>query len=103
MEQDGIPTIERTEFALRWEYLSSQEREEIASMMTRITQLLDHKREQKSVGEKDDQQLVFVGMQIAGCAPTQVPTPRVSIVPKAEARSAGSELRDNVQSVAQTA
>ena len=100
---DGCSSIETTEFALRWEFLNVQERDEIASMMARITQLLDHKRTEKSLGEGGAEQLVFVGMQVADCSKEQMPTPRVSIQPRSSDRTASSELRDNRQSVARTA
>ena len=99
----GCSSIETTEFALRWEFLSAPERDEIASMMARITELLDRKRTEKSLGEAGTEQLVFVGMQVANCSRDQMPTPRVSIQPRTVDRTASSELRDNHQSVARTA
>lgn len=100
---DGCSSIKTTEFALRWEFLSAKERDEVASMMARITELLDHKRTEKSLGERNAEQLVFVGMQVANCSKDQMPTPRVSIQPRTSDRTASSELRDNHQSVARTA
>lgn len=97
---DSIDTVG---FALRWEYLTESERGEVTEMMQRLTELLDRKREEKSIGADPDETMVFVGMQLADCSKEQLPTPRVSIVPRTTDLSTAGELRDNRQSVARTA
>ena len=96
-------SIDNVEFALRWEYLTRTERAEVSHMMARLTELLNRKRELKSTGINSDEELVFVGMQVADCPKNQLPAPRVRIVPKPSDLSTASELRDNRQSVARTA
>ena len=96
-------SIDTVEFALRWEYLNRAEREEVSHMLERIIELLNRKRQNNSTGLEPDEELVFVGMQIANCPKNQLPAPRVSIVPRPSDISAATELRDNQQSVARTA
>ncbi|MEE2680757.1 MAG: helix-turn-helix domain-containing protein [Planctomycetota bacterium] len=95
--------IDTLEFTLRWEFLNRDERTEISEMMERLTSILNRKRDTNSVGTASDEELTYVGMQIARCPRTQLPAPRVSIVPRSPNFSTASELRDNRESVAQTA
>ena len=96
-------SIDSVEFTLRWEYLNREERVEVSEMMERLTNLLNRKRDANSVGNASDEELMFVGMQVARCPKSQLPAPRVSIVPRSPDPSTASELRDNQQSVARTA
>ena len=96
-------SIDNLEFTLRWEYLSREERAEVSEIMERLTSLLNRKRDASSVGAESDEELMFVGMQVARCPKSQLPAPRVSIVPRSPDSSTARELRDNQQSVARTA
>ena len=91
------------EYAIRWEFLTRAEREEISELMGRIVGVLDRKRALKTTAASGDERMVVIGMQMAECCEGQLPTPRVNVQPVDRTRLAPRDLRDNRQSVAQTA
>ena len=94
---------ESSEYAIRWEYLDQQERDELSELMGRIVELLDAKRDANITQPDVDQRMVVVSMQVAECSSEQLPTPRVEIRPVREGGLRHRDLSDKRQRVAQTA